>query len=109
MRLAVALCVIVSGCAKPGRVPSAAVAAPKVVLFEAEPAAIAQGERAMLRWKATGAVRVKISPGVVAREAEGSATVQPRATTEYLLMAFGADGQSASAKVTVEVSGVTSR
>ena len=109
--MAAAVCLVVSGCAKPGMVQTTAVAqvSPMVSFFTAEPTTIAQGEKAALRWKTTGAVRVKVSPGVLARQVEGSATVQPRATTEYLLMAFGADGRSASAKVTVEVSGVTSQ
>jgi peptidoglycan-associated lipoprotein len=62
------------------------------VQFSAEPASIARGEAATLRWTVTDADSVRIEPGVGAVQASGSRQVFPSSSTSYKITATGAGG-----------------
>jgi cysteine-rich repeat protein len=75
-----------------------AVGAPVVDSFTADPASIAAGESAALKWQTTDAETVTITAGnttvVAAGAADGEFTVMPNQTTTYTLVATGAGGTS---------------
>ena len=61
------------------------------------------GQSATLRWSSTNAESVTIEPDIGAVSPSGSRSVSPRGTTTYRITARGADGQTATASVTVGV------
>jgi hypothetical protein len=76
---------------------------PHIVVFEAEPDSITNGQSTTLTWQFTDATGAAISPQVGAvSAATGSMTVQPNSTTTYTLTATNAAGAS-SATLTVGV------
>jgi hypothetical protein len=79
---------------------------PQIVRFEASPATITSGQTSTLSWTTTGAATVSIS-GLGNEALNGSATVQPTATTTYTLTATSSDGHAVTAPVTVTVGTVT--
>lgn len=84
------------------------VAAPDAVVvrsFAASPQAILRGGATTLTWATENAARVEIDNGVGANlGASGSVSVTPTQDTRYVLTAWDARGQSASAVVDVRVS-----
>ncbi|HEX6997888.1 MAG TPA: hypothetical protein VF322_07065 [Gammaproteobacteria bacterium] len=86
----------------PGRAPPGPPA--EILAFEAEPASIAAGESATLRWEALNTYSVAIEPGVGPVATRGTRRVTPSATTTYTLTVTGSGGSETRA-VTVTVAG----
>lgn len=80
----------------------AALHAPKIVYFQADPESIEAGQTATLRWSVKRADTVRLSPGIGGVESTGAFTVSPTTTTTYVLSAAGTGGE-ASASLTVTV------
>jgi len=75
---------------------------PVIVSFTVSPSAITSGQSANLSWNVTGVDTVIISPGIGSRNASGNQTVNPVATTSYMLTAGNTGGTvSATAVLTV--------
>ena len=79
-----------------------------VIAFTASPASVSPGGAATLSWTTLGATSVTISGIAGSLPANGSRSVQPAQTTTYQLTAHGAQSATATAAVTVQVSGGTS-
>lgn len=77
--------------------------APAIHSFGPDLATVDAGQPAALRWDVRGAARVTISPGVGPVPAQGGIAVAPAVTTAYTLVATDAEGRSAQAAVTVNV------
>jgi hypothetical protein len=78
-------------------------AKPVIGAFTASPASITSGASSTLKWSATGATKVAVTPGTfTSTSASGSTAVSPTAGTIYTLTATNAAG-TATAKVTVNV------
>jgi hypothetical protein len=73
---------------------------PRIVLFEAKPAAVRAGQSVLLVWHVENPTGIAIEPGIGAVTARGSRQVTPSATTTYTLTAKGAPPRSVV--VTVE-------
>jgi len=81
--------------------PARTAPAPTAVL-EVEPARILAGEKAILRWRSTGATRAEIAPGAGSVETTGMMEVSPTADTLFRLTVSGIGGEAtATAKLTV--------
>jgi hypothetical protein len=73
---------------------------PRIVSFEAKPAAVKAGQPVLLVWHVENPAGVAIEPGIGAVTPRGSRQVVPTATTTYTLTAKG--GPSRTLVVTVE-------
>jgi peptidoglycan-associated lipoprotein len=74
------------------------------VTLQASRSDISRGQSVTLRWSATNATSVSVSPEVGGVAAEGNANVTPSQSTTYTATATGPGGSaSASARVTVTV------
>lgn len=82
-------------------------ARPVIRFFEAVPPKIAGGAQVRLCYGVTDADNARIDPGIgpVKVTEKDCLPVQPSTTTTYMVIAFGRDGQRATASVTVEVTG----
>jgi peptidoglycan-associated lipoprotein len=81
--------------------PARTTPAPTAVL-EVEPARILSGERAILRWRSTGATRAELAPGAGSVETTGTMEVSPTADTVFRLTVSGIGGEAtATARLTV--------
>jgi hypothetical protein len=67
---------------------------PRIVSFEAKPAAVRAGQPVLLVWHVENPTGVSIEPGIGAVTARGSRQVTPSATTTYTLTAKGAPPRS---------------
>ena len=76
---------------------------PPTVTLSASPTSINRGQSTTLTWSSTGAERTEIEPDIGEVPASGSRTVSPNVTTTYRITVMGADGQTATASVTVTV------
>jgi hypothetical protein len=94
----------------PANFPGTAPRSPPATIqsFAAEPAALAPGASATLRWEALNAYALAIEPDVGTVATRGSVRVTPSATTTYTLTATGSSG-AAERTVTVEVAGTAPR
>lgn len=77
---------------------------PVIEEFAAEPAEIRVGESTRLRWKVQNVDRVTISNIVGVFPTEAEIEITPLATTTFVLTATNAQGVSATAEATVQVS-----
>jgi peptidoglycan-associated lipoprotein len=102
--------VISAGCRH--QVASKAPAAPAVtpppaqptVTLQASRSAIPRGESSTLRWSATNATSVRVTPEPGSVAAEGTTNVTPTQSTTYTAMATGPGGSAtATARVTVSI------
>jgi len=91
--------IIVQGTITP--TPSPTSARPTIVSFLADHQLITPGQSVSLSWKVTGANTVTITP-VGQVNSEGSISVQPTATTTYILTATNSGG-TATAGITVTI------
>lgn len=73
------------------------------VSLTASPAIIQEGGRCTLTWESRNAVSAFIDQGIGPVPSNGSVEVQPSATTTYTITGKGANGQSVSGIVTVQV------
>ena len=78
---------------------------PPTVTLSASPTSIERGQSATLTWSSTNAESAEIEPGIGAVTTSGARKVSPNATTTYRITVRGADGQTATASVTVTVAG----
>lgn len=69
----------------------------------ASPSNIIQGESSTLYYQAQNATSVTITPGIGTVGASGNVAVTPTATTNYVITATGAGGQTSSCSVAVTV------
>ena len=87
--------------------PAPAVAPPPAqptVALQASRDDISRGQSVTLRWSATNATSVNVTPEVGGVAAEGTTNVTPAASTTYTATAIGPGGSaSASARVTVTI------
>jgi hypothetical protein len=75
---------------------------PRILQFGLNPATINIGGQSQLSWQVENATSVSISPAIGTVDATGSRTVNPTATTTYVLTATNAQGSvTASATLTV--------
>jgi serine/threonine protein kinase len=81
---------------------AAALGAPVVKEFIADPPSIASGSAATLRWNVTGATEVALDPGIGKVAAADKLEVRPLQATAYVLTATGPGGK-VTAPVTVNV------
>ena len=99
--------ILMSGCIYlPAPVPSSTPAGgqPVVTTFAVNPAIVAAGQNAVLRWVVAGAQTVSIDNGVGPVPLSGTKFIMPSATTTYILTAVNPAGSS-TATVTVTVVG----
>jgi hypothetical protein len=77
--------------------------APSITSFAANPTSVTTGTSSTLNWTTSGATTISISPGTFSStSATGSTSVNPTATTTYMLTAANATGSTTStATVTV--------
>lgn len=80
--------------------PAATSAAPTITL-NADPTSIQAGAQSTLTWSSTNAVRVELNGNPV--NLNGTQPVTPSDSTDYQIVARGADGQTANAAVRVTV------
>ncbi len=74
------------------------------VTLQASRSAISRGQSTSLRWSATNATSVKVTPEVGSVAAEGTTSVTPLQSTTYIATASGPGGSAtANARVTVSV------
>jgi peptidoglycan-associated lipoprotein len=110
--LALSLLLIAAGCKKKVPPPPPPPPPPPVVKEEAppkptvqlsaEPSSIERGQSATLRWTATDATEISVSPGIGSVDARGSRQVYPTNSTTYTLTAKGPGGtETASATINV--------
>jgi hypothetical protein len=80
---------------------------PSIASFTASPTSISSGASSTVRWSASGATTIAITPGsFTSSSAGGSTSVSPTSTTTYTLTATNAAGSStATATVTVTSGG----
>jgi phospholipase C len=76
------------------------------------PAVVAAGQSATLTWASTNATSVAITPSILSEDQttlalSGSVNITPTAATTYTAVASGSASQTATAKVTVNILGVT--
>jgi peptidoglycan-associated lipoprotein len=87
--------------------PAPAVAPPPAqptVTLQASRSDISRGQSTTLRWSATNATSVKVTPEVGSVAAEGATSVTPAQSTTYIATAVGPGGSAtSSAHVTVSV------
>ena len=76
--------------------------APTVTL-SASPTSIERGESTTLTWSSTNAESAELEPDIGAVAVSGTRRVSPNVTTTYRITVRGADGQTATAAVTVSV------
>jgi peptidoglycan-associated lipoprotein len=102
--------VVSAGCSH--KVASKAPAAPAVIPPPAQPnvtlqasrSDISRGQSVTLRWSATNATSVRVTPEVGSVAAEGNTSVTPRQSTTYIATATGPGGMAtASASVNVSI------
>src|SRR5205085_6533895 len=75
--------------------------------FSVEPATIAPGQQATLRWTVANATDIQINQGIGVVSANGQRQVGPNTSTTYTLTATGPGGsQSRNATLTVTSAGV---
>jgi hypothetical protein len=87
---------------------TAAVPAPVISAFTANPPAISAGGTSTLSWTVANATSLQIDNGVGDVTGTSSTTVTPTATTTYTLKAVGAGGQvTATATVSLVAAGLT--
>jgi serine/threonine-protein kinase len=81
---------------------AAALAAPVITQFSADPPAIESGSAATLRWNVTGATEVALDPGIGKVAAADKLEVRPLQAADYVLTATGPGGKvRATVSVTV--------
>ena len=76
---------------------------PPTVTLSASPKSIDRGQSTTLSWSSTSAESAEIEPGVGVVTTSGTRKVSPNVTTTYRITVRGADGQTATASVTVTV------
>ena len=76
---------------------------PPTVTLSASPKSIDRGQSTTLSWSSTSAESAEIEPGIGEVPTSGTRRVSPNATTTYRITVTGADGQTATASVTVTV------
>lgn len=76
---------------------------PVVEAFTVEPITVTAGESATLTWQVSGAIEVRIEPGIGGVAPSGSLHILPNQTTTYILTASN-DAGSTTASTTVTVS-----
>jgi peptidoglycan-associated lipoprotein len=105
---ALAMVLVISGCAKKPVAQAPAPPAPPppaarpTVTLQASPTSIKKGESTTLSWNSTDATSLTIEPEVGAVTAQGSTKVSPSDSTSYTITASGPGG-SASATASVSV------
>jgi peptidoglycan-associated lipoprotein len=106
----VALVMVSVGCSHrvannpPAPAPAAVPPARPTVSLEASRSDISSGQSVTLRWSATNATSVSVTPEVGSVAAEGTTNVTPAASTTYTATAMGPGGSaSSSARVTVTI------
>jgi peptidoglycan-associated lipoprotein len=104
----VAICLGLAACGKkavpPPPVPAAAAPAPApapTVTLKANPTAIESGGQSTLSWTSSNATRVELNGEAV--NLNGDQPVTPTQSTDYQIVARGADGQTANAAVRITV------
>ncbi|MEZ5400149.1 MAG: hypothetical protein R2729_10815 [Bryobacteraceae bacterium] len=106
---AAAAAALLYACGSAPEVPKEPAAPParpaKVTQFYASPAAIPPGDRALLCYGVEDAKSVRLEPEVdtIAPSMARCVEVRPKGTTEYRLLAMGADGVEAQAATTLTV------
>src|ERR1700677_3609897 len=105
--LILAVCVGALGCGTSSSSSSSGKGASAITSFTANPTSVNSGASSTLRWAATRATSMAITPGTFpATSASGSTSVSPTATTTYTLTATNAAGSATStATVTVNTAG----
>lgn len=103
-----AFLVVTAGCSHrvannpPTAAPAATPPAQPTVSLQASRSDISRGQSVTLRWSATNATSVSVTPEVGSVAAEGTTNVTPGQSTTYTATAIGPGGSaSASARVTV--------
>ena len=76
---------------------------PPTVTLSASPKSIDRGQSTTLSWSSTSAESAEIEPDIGEVPTSGTRRVSPNATTTYRITVTGADGQTATASVTVTV------
>ena len=71
--------------------------------LSASPKSIDRGQSTTLSWSSTSAESAEIEPGIGEVPTSGTRRVSPNVTTTYRITVTGADGQTATASVTVTV------
>jgi peptidoglycan-associated lipoprotein len=88
----------------PAPAPAAVPPARPTVSLEASRSDISRGQSVTLRWSATNATSVSVTPEVGGVAAEGTSNVTPAQSTTYTATAMGPGGSAtASARVTVTI------
>jgi peptidoglycan-associated lipoprotein len=102
--------VVIAGCSHkvannpPAPPPAAAPPAQPTVTLQASRNDISRGQSVTLRWSATNATSVSVTPEVGSVAAEGTTNVAPGQSTTYTATAMGPGGSAtASARITVTV------
>jgi hypothetical protein len=92
----------------PANFPGTAPPAPPAVVrqWQTEPATVAAGESAILRWEVLNAYSLIIEPEIGTVATRGTRRVSPAVTTTYTLKATGANGTT-EREVTVTVEGTS--
>ena len=78
-------------------------APPPTVMLSVAPDSIDWGQSTTLSWSSTNAESVEIEPDIGEVSTSGTRKVSPKVTTTYRITVTGADGQTATALVTVTV------
>lgn len=107
---ALALSLLVLGCSEDEPAPKKEPATPvKILLFEADPAEVVEGESTTLRWKTENAVELELFEDDVpislpeGSVAEGEMEITPGESTSFVLVARGKDGSETTAQASVTV------
>ncbi len=79
-------------------------APPPTVTLAASPTSIDRGQSTTLTWSSTSAESAEITPDIGVVPTSGTRKVSPNVTTTYRITVTGADGQTATASVTVAIS-----
>jgi peptidoglycan-associated lipoprotein len=88
----------------PAPAPAATPPAQPTVTLQASRSDISRGQSVTLRWSATNATSVNVTPEVGGVAAEGNTNVTPNQSTTYTATAIGPGGSaSATARVTVTI------
>ncbi len=80
--------------------------APTCDSFTVSPSTITRGASAVLTWNTTNTTNVSITGAVGTQNSDGSYTVSPTETTNYVLTAYGSNNQTASCNVSLVVNQV---
>ena len=96
---ALAVMIVLAGCKHkapppPPAPPAAAAPAPTVTL-NADPTSIQSGQSSTLTWSSQNATKVELNGAAV--DLNGTQTVSPTESTDYEVVAYGANGQTADA------------